>query len=261
MLKRRAFTLIELLVVIGIIALLLAVLLPAANRVRFNAKCAVCAANLRQISAAMSHYATDNGGWLPLISKGQSVYWAYGAGNAYDVSPDYIKLMLRECRIPKTSMYCPFQDDDVLTAMAATPNPGITTQSYPNYPVLQFGYLDWIPRWNGNWDLAPPLVPGTYTNDFSYPMPLDPTPFAGPQRLSDSTAKDNPIFTDFVSSDAMVSSSIVATDPGSALSWFSNHQWRNRLDNINAAFADGHVEAIAGSAVHPRYAGGRLCWR
>ncbi len=62
---RRGFTLVELLVVIGIIALLVAILMPALSRARRAAQTAACLSNLRQVGAAVFMYANDTKGRLP----------------------------------------------------------------------------------------------------------------------------------------------------------------------------------------------------
>jgi prepilin-type processing-associated H-X9-DG protein/prepilin-type N-terminal cleavage/methylation domain-containing protein len=57
--RRNSFTLIELLVVVAIIAVLVALLLPALNQARMKAKQTLCASNQRQIGMAMKFYAND----------------------------------------------------------------------------------------------------------------------------------------------------------------------------------------------------------
>ena len=58
--SRRGFTLIELLVVIGIIALLVAILIPVLARTREKARQAACASNLKQIGLGIVQYSQDN---------------------------------------------------------------------------------------------------------------------------------------------------------------------------------------------------------
>lgn len=63
-LTRRGFTLVELLVVIGIIAVLIAILLPTLARARDQAKSAQCLSNLRQIGQGLMLYTNANKGFL-----------------------------------------------------------------------------------------------------------------------------------------------------------------------------------------------------
>lgn len=63
--QTRAFTLIELLVVIGIIAVLMAILLPSLGQAREKAKRVYCGANLRTLAIMDQMYATDWSGKVP----------------------------------------------------------------------------------------------------------------------------------------------------------------------------------------------------
>lgn len=57
---RGGFTLIELLVVIAIIALLLAIITPALNKVKQTAKLTICGNNQRQLTLGVNAYAIEN---------------------------------------------------------------------------------------------------------------------------------------------------------------------------------------------------------
>lgn len=57
MVKRKGFTLIELLVVVAIIAVLMAILLPALTKARLQSTRTACAANMRQLGMTTQMYA------------------------------------------------------------------------------------------------------------------------------------------------------------------------------------------------------------
>ena len=67
--KSRGFTLIELLVVIAIIALLMAILMPALNRVKKQARSAACQVNLHGWGQIWSMYCQDNDGYFCMESN------------------------------------------------------------------------------------------------------------------------------------------------------------------------------------------------
>jgi prepilin-type processing-associated H-X9-DG protein/prepilin-type N-terminal cleavage/methylation domain-containing protein len=70
--KQNSFTLIELLVVVAIIAVLVALMLPAMNEARQMAKETACASNLRQLSLGFISYQDDWKGFLVPFSDGNN---------------------------------------------------------------------------------------------------------------------------------------------------------------------------------------------
>jgi prepilin-type N-terminal cleavage/methylation domain-containing protein/prepilin-type processing-associated H-X9-DG protein len=125
--KKKGFTLIELLVVIAIIAMLLAILMPALNKVKKIAQRVICGTNLKGLGNAHMVYANDyddefvvqGGGWGTALqwadncgtegwrrSMNPSGGLAAGSRNAITVGAS-LYLLVREADVSPKSFVCP----------------------------------------------------------------------------------------------------------------------------------------------------------
>jgi prepilin-type processing-associated H-X9-DG protein/prepilin-type N-terminal cleavage/methylation domain-containing protein len=126
--RLRAFTLVELLVVISILALLLAILIPALSRARAKGREIVCMNNLKQLQTCAKLYSLDNDDFLlpnryvyyldtQQPADGFSKDWTWCPGLApFDTTTDNIKHGLLYRYNTSTEIYhCPSDFSHVRT--------------------------------------------------------------------------------------------------------------------------------------------------
>ena len=101
--RRRAFSLVELLVVLGVVAVLLAVLMPALSKARAQADRIKCAANLRSMGQALTMYVQQTGYYpcwrITDLAK---------PGKHFAVWPTRLRLFMGG---DESAFYCPSSDE------------------------------------------------------------------------------------------------------------------------------------------------------
>ncbi len=185
---RLGFSLIELLVVIGIIAVLMAILLPALEKARESALKVKCASNIRQFGQSLVLYSNENHGQYPRttyipgapLTEGTSpdAVDPFGAGGVQpnDVTAAIFLLIRTQDVLPMIFM-CPYND---VNAFEADKAPNIRNRSnftdyrknlgysyanpYPDAAAVAKGYAlnnHISPRFV----LAADLNPGTFSEN------------------------------------------------------------------------------------------------
>jgi prepilin-type N-terminal cleavage/methylation domain-containing protein/prepilin-type processing-associated H-X9-DG protein len=99
--NRNAFTLVELLVVVGIIAVLIAILMPVLGKVRQGAQRTACRAGLRDIGQRFQMYLQGSRQILPLVNIQPSLQPPLNSG------PSLVDLLEPYSRGAKQSYHCP----------------------------------------------------------------------------------------------------------------------------------------------------------
>ena len=172
--KRRGFTLVELLVVIGIIAVLIAILLPALQRARAQANAVKCMSNLRQLHHYSVLYSTENNNWvLPcnmMRSRWEVGDWygimarVYFKANMTNASGAYLFGRAAIEEIDKTGL-APFLNCPANAFAPWDPSVGYHTTGQGATPIK------WMYTYNrgfGDWDKFSPIAAPTQQDKVQY---------------------------------------------------------------------------------------------
>ena len=250
--RRRGFTLVELLVVVGIIALLVALLMPALSKVRKQALEVKCAANLRSIGQGLIMY-TQQYGYYPGC--------LYGSGPQVVVWPTRLRPFLAGSR---EVFNCPARGPEFEWSATTQYGPA-TILAQPAH--TRYGY-----------DLGEVLL--ITGRPFSYDYnangscggigPVERQRGLGawlvPERPEERYAEMRA--SRVIKAEEMIAIADTVDRPFvQGLNPFSEHNWPGRIhrDGANVLFCDGHVQWYlqtdlipAGSATHAPSAASKL---
>ena len=261
----QAFTLIELLVVIATLAVLSAILLPALAGSRAQPRVTACAANFRQWAVSVNLYANDHLDSLPRFDwngGGGSYLWGVSTNMVNGLGPYGLTVPM---------WFCPVRPDEFDAAQTSYGHPIITlvdlTASFGHnfYNECIINHNWWVQRSQGGAPLYPP-------DPTPLMLALNPwvknTPagiYGFPKRLHDNAAAHVPFISDKAGSSSLGSgfaapqSPPASTNPNSC-SVNTAHFVNGVLLGVNAAYADGHVEAHNQNQMNCGYSQGDPYW-
>ena len=252
-----AFTLIELLVVISIVALLMAILLPALGKVRYQARTLIGTNNQRQIVSGVSLYAMDNDEKYP-----ESVA-TVGTGDNWNWSEP---TMLAGYRKRSPMLY---------RSMSAYLRRYINDASAMSCPNAPREHKYFQQAWDAGEDWGNPSAPmikgpltGTYCFYWNYVGFLGGQRglFRGPRDLSGPNGSSTMLVSCYFGYDHWQSRNAYSScekfrSAGlTEETWFASAYWSGlnsnaNLDTLNmklhAGYMDGHVESYRPSEVIP----------
>ncbi len=236
-LNKKGFTLIELLVVISIIALLLAILMPALTKVKDMARALSCGSNHRQLGLACFTYAVDNDGEWVFFNKVSNGFWgkdnewwyneiaAYVGVDDKDTDDDGVKDGIIESQL----LRCPTSTSNQTNYVSVHYGWSPVNQK----PAAPFFYGSFVP---GQWNAPPtseysPLKLSRVSNPSSWISLLDGTNFFvyTPSHWG---------FTEDLDNDGKMDTH------GNTHNKYNGANPKVHSDSCNVALMDGHVERL-----------------